>query len=145
MRIIHFALLMGQMVFFIFVMVMHKDKLFYDLEKNRMLWMLALGIAVLALVLSPIIYYRILYHRISDTDTLPEKMKHWGTASLVRFALMEGATLFSVILLFITSHLVFAYIAAVMLMLFANLIPLTSRIATDLRLTRSDEDLLMKN
>lgn len=144
-RIIHFAMLMGQMFFFILVMVLLKDKLFYDLDKDLMLWILALGIAVLALVLSPIIYYRILHKRMDHTDTLQAKMQHWSVACLVRFAIMEGSTLLSIILLLITANLVFAYIAAVMLILFANLMPLTSRIAIDLRLTGSDEEFLMKN
>lgn len=102
-RIIHGALLGGQVLFLAIVLVIIKDSLvFSPADGDYMLPILCGVIAIPALFIAPLIEKSI-YKGKNDSEITPRERT---TGSLIKYALWEGPCLLSLIVMLVTKSLV---------------------------------------
>lgn len=140
-RVLYLALLTGQVLFVIisFVVVKFNDALPVNENFSRVLQIIALGVAAAAFFIG----YNIFKKRIKGIHeagyiTMERKIEQYRAVSIMRWALMEGSTLFSIIGFIITSNYAFVILAALMLFFFAGLNPTKDKLVRDLQLKKSE-------
>ncbi|PWT95955.1 MAG: hypothetical protein C5B52_16810 [Bacteroidetes bacterium] len=140
-QVLYLALLTGQVLFLgiSFVVVHYNDTMLISENFSRIFQVLALGVAAAAFFIG----YNIFKKRVQGINeagyiTLERKIEQYRAVSIIRWALMEGSTLFSIIGFITTSNYAFVILAAVMLFFFAGLNPTKDKLAKDLQLNENE-------
>lgn len=145
-KIIYFALLAGQLIF-LFITLYLNLELSFSQESSDILWdiflIIALTLALNGFVTGQLIYKNRL-KKIKKYTELKTKMGEYKGAFLIRLAMLEGATLFSIVIYLITANLMFIGIAGIVIIYFVYLNPTRDKISFDLELN-STEKLLIEN
>ncbi|MBK8503171.1 MAG: hypothetical protein IPL46_13710 [Saprospiraceae bacterium] len=80
--------------------------------------------------------------RIAGLDSLKDKMDGYRSALIIKFALIEGPALLTIIAFIQTGRYLYLGIALLLLMVFVYYSPKKSKLISDLQLTKNDSDLL---
>lgn len=139
--VLHIALFGGQLMFtFIILVVLSIGKNYKPAlaTNSQLLLMVCIAVAALASFGGNAIYKKRLEALNQSADSASEKLEGYRGASIVRWAIMEFATLLSIILLFLTANYYILIVIAVLLFLFLSVRPTTSKVVQDLNVSESD-------
>jgi hypothetical protein len=83
--------------------------------------------------------YKTLIAKISAESSLSQKIAAHQTASIVRFALLEGPALFSVVVYMLSGNMLFLVILAVILAYFISVRPTRNKMIEDMKLDYNEQ------
>ncbi|RYD74008.1 MAG: hypothetical protein EOP53_19100, partial [Sphingobacteriales bacterium] len=132
--ILHFSLLIGQIVFAAIAYYLHSSGTMAVIElgedeKYVLLGVAALGLLLVGLALS---VYKKKIATIKDTaQPVKEKMMAYRAASLIRWAMLEAPVLVAIIAFLLTGNYNFLIIAGAILLLFLSTKPSASKVAAE--------------
>lgn len=136
--ILHYALLIGQVLFAIilFSVVYFGNFAKFSLEELSGTFLgicITLGLA--AFLGGKFLFDKKLEAISNSSGTLNSKSELYRGTCISRWAVMEGVTLFSLVIFFMTGNYWIISVAIVMILLFFTLRPTTDKIAEDLKTT----------
>ncbi|PKP09034.1 MAG: hypothetical protein CVU09_13290 [Bacteroidetes bacterium HGW-Bacteroidetes-4] len=136
--LIHYALLAGQLVFAGVALYLTYGKTqLVDSPKGVFIYVVPL-IALLAVLVSQAIY-RLKIKKLISYQSLIPKMTEYQSIFIIRLALIEGASLFAIVVYLLTIEAIFMAIAVLLIVYFVLLRPTREKIALDLELNPSDK------
>jgi len=131
-RIIFFALLTGQAIFFLIAYFL-KDSFAGDKELGEIFGYLIPVILFGAIFLSRKLYRNLLLE--SKKAGLKEKVISYRTAVIVDLAILEGANMISIVAFMLTSEYLYAAASLILFLIFILRAPTDDKLVTDLELT----------
>ena len=143
-RIIHLALLTGQciMLGIVLFLVIEKKMPPADRSLDKILQVTALAVTFGG-VYGAIITAKKRLLQINSSDmSLAEKADQYRITNIIQWALLEGASLFSIICFLLTGNYAFGALAAVLIAFFVLLGPSRLKIMLQLQLTDQEVDSL---
>jgi hypothetical protein len=130
---LHFALLSGQMMLaIVFIAITGKTEIILNPEGD-LFFIFVPAFALVAIFISGFIFKKLLIQANSKT-TLSEKLGLYRPALLVRFAILEGASLFGVVAYFLNANLFYVFVSAFVMVYFFTLRPTKEKLENDLQL-----------
>lgn len=137
-KLLFFALFIGQLSFLLIALyLVINNKFSGDPTLKDSFIYIVPAFMVGAIFIGQVIYKSHLT-KLKQKNTLIEKMNGYKIALIIRLALLEGATLFSLIVYLLTSEVTFVAMAIIGLAYFLLLIPAANKIAVDLELNGDD-------
>ncbi|RYU91569.1 hypothetical protein EWM62_06410 [Mucilaginibacter terrigena] len=136
-KTIHLALLAGQCLFAGVVLFLGKQSAAGPANDNQFI-IIAAVLCVVAFAVGNLVYKQVIAAAVNK-QTLTEKMAGYMSALIVKFALIEGASLFSIVSFLLTGNYFFLGIAAVMVVYFFTLRPNLDKAAEELGLTYEEK------
>ena len=138
-NVIHYALLAGQLLFagVVLYLTYGKTQPVVGTQNRVFIYMVPL-IALLAVLISQLIYRQKLKKLKSYPDLIP-KMTEYQSIFIIRLALVEGASLFAIVVYLLTVEAIFISIGVLLMVYFVLLRPTRIKIAMDLELDASDK------
>jgi hypothetical protein len=136
-QILFFALLAGQIGVTILLYVVHTPPTVdasWAQEVTTWLPLLLVLQAGLAFFLS-----RKKLESARSQPTVEGKLEGYRVASILKWALLEGGTLISVVLFFVLGNITFLYYAGMMIVLFATQFPSRQRLVNDLDISANEQ------
>jgi len=140
-KIIHNALLAGQILFIavLFYLGYTKEQIPSLRNTDKILQVVAIAFAAAAFFGGARFFKQKLSEiRANDKASIKEKLDKYKVASIVQWALLEGACLFCGVSYFITGNAAFLALALVLMLLFGMQAPVKSKIAFQLGLNITD-------
>jgi hypothetical protein len=139
-RLIHFAMVIGQFFFIAIVLfLVFTSKLEENNnDLNAVFICLVPFLAVVGLI-SSISTFRIRLRVARSEPVLIEKLTEYRSALIIRYAIIEGVSIFSIVISMVTGKLLYLGIAAILVLYFLALAPTAERVAHDLELTPDDK------
>lgn len=134
-RIIHLALLAGQLLFsgVVFYLVYAKIMLPSLQEQDKTFQLLAIAIAVIAYYSGNYLFKKKMSQLKENVNaSITEKFVQYRTACLIQWALLEAATLFCGISFLLVGNYAFLALGGVLILWFALLAPNKTKIALQL-------------
>lgn len=133
--IIHGALTVGQVLFAAITLIAKNGKEMdpSQSETNNLLLIMALLMVSGGIALGTIFFKRKL-KAIQESNNLVDKLSDYSTALIIRFALMEAASLFCIVGYLLTSNYIFLGFSGIVLILFIVLRPTKANVLKDLEL-----------
>lgn len=143
-QILFFAMLVGQILFALISYFVLKPELTADQDMaNLMLYL------VPAMAIGAIIGSRLLFNQqiaaISSSTSLGEKLSQYRAASILRYALLEGAGLFALVSYLITGNIIFIGIALGVILFFLQFTPSINRVINELSLAGADQSAIQNS
>ncbi|WP_183562853.1 hypothetical protein [Mucilaginibacter sp. SP1R1] len=139
MNIIHVALFGGQVTFAIITFSLNKQQLLFSIKNTGdVFFFIAPGLAVFSFVVSIFLFKKLVSESLNK-NTLSEKLTGYQSAVIVRSALLEGASLFGIVVFMLTSNLFYLFISTVIMLYFLTLRPTADKTASDLQLTYDEK------
>ena len=131
--IIHFALVAGQVIFIAVVTGLNgSTKILLDAEKDPLIFAVP-GLALIVLVAGAMLGKK-LAETAAQKATLNEKLHHYRSALILRYAMIEGASLFGIVAYFLSGNFFFIIVSIVMILVMAMLRPTRHKIEEDLKI-----------
>lgn len=141
--ILHYALLAGQflMGIIIFGLVWLKKENSFPLENlSQQLLIACVVIAVLAYLGANLLFKKKLEHINAENNPVSKKLEEYRAANITRWAIVELATLFCIIIFFVTGNYSIMIVAAVMLFLFFTTKPGAEKTIAELNISMNELD-----
>lgn len=137
-NVIHYALLAGQLLFAgVALYLTYGKKQVMNAPKEVFIYVVPL-MAVLAVLVGQAIY-RIKTKKLIRYQSLTAKMTEYQSIFIIRLALIEGASLFAIVVYLLTVEAIFIAIGVLLIVYFVLLRPTRIKIAMDLELNASDK------
>ena len=139
--ILHKALLFGQMIFAaiaVFLVYSGTKIAEIDKETEKVLQVTVIVFAVAAFFLGARIFKRKVQAARESSEALVKKFTAFTLASIIQWALIEGATLFAIVCFLITGNYAFIVLAAVLMVLFVMMAPVRVKVAFLLGLSEDE-------
>jgi hypothetical protein len=145
MKIIHAAMLAGQLIFAAVVFYLVYTRIFENSSSDTDILFKYL---VPAMALGGFLIGNILFRKLIQVarkyPDLKEKLTAYRGALITSYAIPEGCSLFAIIAALLTSQLLYLGIAVIVMFYFLTLRPRPERIVKDLDLSPSEEIKIMK-
>ncbi|MGX1928953.1 hypothetical protein [Flagellimonas sp. 2504JD4-2] len=138
--IVHFGLIAGPLFFGIVVYYLAPSGVFSIQDTDDMFLIVVPIFAITSVFLGDFIFKQSIKN-IPRTSTLKQKLIRFQTASIIKYALVEAASFFSIIAFYQTNNLAFLLIAALLILYFYMLRPTKEKIVRSLNLSTQDRDL----
>ncbi|WP_291136519.1 MFS transporter [Flavobacterium sp. UBA7663] len=136
--IIHLALCSGVFIFgFIMFSKTNSTEIILD-DSNDTFKYIIPSVAIIAFFLSNFLFKSQL-NSISENAELKEKLVKYQSASIVKYAILEGTALFSIVIYNLTSNFLYLLIASGMLLYLILQRPTLSKIISDLDLKGNEK------
>lgn len=132
--IIHLALIAGQVLFAITALGI-KTKHQTDVRNSNEVFMFIVPLLALAGFVAGQLLFKQQVNKLSGETSLKEKIKGYQGAVIVRFALLEGPSLFAIAAFLMTKNLLFLLVSGVIILYFISLRPTKERTENDLNLS----------
>lgn len=97
------------------------------------------------IILAPLIYVRILIRNMVQQHQLKEKLMVYRSANVIKFALLEGATLFAGVALLLTGNTFYIYIYIAMMLAFYIHRPQLEKCIRELNLNEKEAKTMRNN
>jgi len=136
-RIIHLALLAGQVLFAAVVFFLTRSTAI-STDTNNPLFVVAPLLAMAAVVASIFLYKQQLALA-TQQQTLNSKLAQYQTALIIRWALLESASLFNIVCYFVTGNFALLLIAFLIIAYFISIRPTINSAENDLNLTYEEK------
>ena len=122
-RIIYWAMVSGQVVYFIVSLLLIQDEaIVLDRDYND-IWGLVIPIIVVIMVVSSKLFYNYMVNSGLEKSLEAQKIKTYKTSNVIKFALLEGANLLSVTFYLLTGDFLYAGMFIIVLGIFLLNIP----------------------
>lgn len=136
--LIHLGLLGGQVLFAIIVLVITPlGKFSINIPNDP--YLLAVPIMAIGSFTASVVLYRQLLTTAISKPTVQQKVTGYQTAMIVRLALLEGSSLFGIVVYQLTSNLLYLAISGIIILFFIIIRPTRDKIETDLNLDYRDK------
>ncbi|MEL4309052.1 hypothetical protein [Joostella sp. CR20] len=139
-KLIFYFFLAGQIIF-LGVAFYLMQSLEFNFENPDMMSYLVPCFAIAAVFIGNYIYQQTI-NTIKREDTFFQKMAKFQTANIIKFAMIESASLFAIVKYLISSNAIYAVIAILLILYFTSLIPNKEKIISLLNLTSEERKLL---
>ncbi|MFD0765366.1 hypothetical protein ACFQZI_10925 [Mucilaginibacter lutimaris] len=137
-KIIHLALLAGQCLFAVVTIFLNNTRNGFDTSKDKEFLLIAIVLTVGGFFVG-----NLLYKQVSGVSakkaTFAEKFTTYQSALIIRYALLEGPSLFCIVCYFLTANLIFLLISGAIIIYFITLKPKADTIAEDLNLSYEEK------
>lgn len=141
-RIIYIALLAGQIIFFAIIIALHAG----NFISNNTDLVPVMNYAVPAVLLFTILFssgnYRKKLPKAVVIQGLTEKLEQYRKLCIIRYAFIEGGTIFSIIAYFLTGHSLTLACSIAGIVMFASLRPTKEKIIQELELSSEEAKML---
>lgn len=143
--ILHAALTMGQVMFLMVLVYLHTSGMASEADAlfATLLMYLVPAVALLAFSAGSFIY-RTRITALKTLSSLSEKLNGYRAIMIIRFAVWEGASMFSLVAYFLTGSNLFIVISVAYVLLFIIVRPTAEKFAFELELS-SEEKILIEN
>jgi hypothetical protein len=140
MAMIHVALVAGQVLFAIAVIAINNNKapFSFSVSGSDVFMMIVPLMGIGAFAVGRFVFAKVLESAKTKT-TLVEKLSVYQSATLIRFAFCQGASLFAIVITMITSNIFYLAISAILVLYMIFLKPSCDRIESDLNLTFEEQ------
>ncbi len=137
-QIIFFALLAGQLIFlFISVFLIQSGNISTNEDLFLILFIIDLMIVTPAIVVGPMIY-RSFMSRVIPEMSLTDKINLYKQGTIIKLALVEAPTIFSIVGFLLTGSFVFLFLAIGIIILFFMHRPSVEKFCEDFQLSFSE-------
>jgi hypothetical protein len=136
--LIHLGLLGGQVLFAITVLAITPSGKFSINTPNDP-YLIAVPIMAIACFTASTVLYRQLLTTAISKPTVQQKIVAYQTAMIIRLALLEGPSLFGIVVYQLTANLLYLAISGIIILFFIIIRPTRDKIATDLNLDYQDK------
>lgn len=140
-KIIYFAMFSGLLIFLFVVLFLGHEEIKEQLDMQNPLVLVLLGLTLIVIPIGIKVSGKII-QKIDKNLPLIKKISGFSNAWIIRVAVIEGVTLFSIVSLLITHDYRFLFIAILLMMFFLMNFPSISKMAQMLHLTREEMDCL---
>jgi hypothetical protein len=130
---LHFALLIGQIILAAVFIVLTGNTEIILTPAGDLFFMLVPATALFAIFISGFMFKKLL-EQANTRTTLSEKLSLYRPALLVRFAILEGASLFGLVAYFLNANLFYVFVSAFVMIYFFTLRPTKEKLEMDLQL-----------
>jgi hypothetical protein len=140
--LIYYALLAGQIMFMAVAYLLNSNQI--SPTKHEMYDMFIIIVPIIigsGLFLSNFIF-KMLIGKIEQKTSIENKLMTYRSALIIKYALMEGPSLFAIVAFLISGNAIFLAFAAVMILAFILQRPNRDKIAQDLNLNGKEADML---
>ncbi|MEO9513346.1 MAG: hypothetical protein ABJN84_11810 [Flavobacteriaceae bacterium] len=137
--IIHLGMLIGPILFG-FVTYSQAKNSFQDFSNTTDVFLIVVPIFALSGIFMGNLLFNKLVKSATKAEGLKPKLASFQTASLIRYALIEGPAFFGVITFQITENLTYLYIAGVLILFLYLLRPTKDKIERGLKLKGKEKD-----
>jgi hypothetical protein len=131
---LHLMLLMGLVMFAGFLLFQFDGAMMPTFDTNDTLLLIYPVVAIAAIVGSQALFKNVLASKENNTD-LKVKLANYQTASIIKYALIEGPAFFGILLATSTGNTAYAAIAGVLIIYFILQKPSLNKIESDLKLS----------
>jgi len=140
--IIFYTLLSGQIVFFLISLYLVSAQVISS-NSNLSLILIFTLLFFLSplLVVGPIIYRKLISKQYDNIKTVEQKLILYRKGIIIKLALVEGASIFSIVCFLITGNYLFIIIAILLISLFFLHKPSLEKFAADFNIALSELDL----
>jgi len=136
--IIHFALAVGQIIFAIIVFAHHqKTEMVVD-PINDVMFIPFLVTLLMAFAVGPVIYKKLLSQVHGKSLTI--KLNQFRAASIVKYALIEGPSLFGIVIYFLSGNFFYLLVSGLLIIYFLTLRPTKEKIEKGLNLDYKEKE-----
>jgi hypothetical protein len=142
--ILYFGLLIGQVAFAAITLYLNLGLLFQPDDSLRDIFIYIVPIFVVNGFVTGHLIYKSRLKKIKNYSSLTSKMGEYRSAMIIRFAMLEGASLFAIIVYLLTADLIFMAMTGLIVAYFIILKPTVDKITMDLELN-STERLKIEN
>jgi len=132
--IIHIALLLGQVLFCIVVFTTQKQTPKFNISTTADPFLFVVPVMAIASFATSNFLFRQQLTIAAGKPTVAQKIQSYQAASIVRFALLEGASLFGIVTYLLTGNLLFISISGLIILYFIFIRPTKDKIVSDLNL-----------
>ena len=136
--IIHLALLIGQVLFMGMSIVATQNAALQTVVGSNPLFFILLALIIGGVFIGTFLYRKTL-SQAADKPTLKAKLAVYQTASIIRWAMSEGASLFGIVCFLITSNYFYLCVTAVNVLYFVLIRPTKLKIQEDLNLDYQEQ------
>ncbi|MDJ1472497.1 hypothetical protein [Xanthocytophaga flava] len=140
--IIHLALMMGQILFAIVTFYISQTSLSSGNEELKQTFTYLVPLVALIGIAAAFLLFNILLKKAREKSSLSEKISAYGTAMIVRYALLEAPSLLSIIAFFLTGDYTFLSVFGIVIILFIFLRPSKDKLIQELELDPNEEILI---
>lgn len=135
--IIHGAFITGLLLFgFVAVLIKCNHQMSVKLTNDPFIMVVPL-LAAAGLIAGQLIFKNQLSRL--NNESLKEKIKGYQSATIIRFALLEGPALFAIVAFILSWNMLFLGIAGALILYFSSLKPTRPRTETDLNLSYEEK------
>ncbi len=138
--LVYIALIMGQLVFGLVVFYLRSTQ--PQSANSAQVFLYMAPILAGAGLVGGNMLFRFFLKKANEKSVLKDKIMAYSQATLVRYALLEAPSLFSIIAYFLTGYPLFIGIAGFMIGSFLFVRPTKDRLMQDLQLTPSEESIV---
>jgi hypothetical protein len=142
-QIIFFALIAGQVVFCLIVFFLIRTGDFNaELQDLKNIFFIIVPVFVIGGYLGGRMLFKNSMKAAQNKAALSEKLEDYRSASIVRYALLEGPSMLAIISYLLTGEISFLVMAAFIIAIFFTILPTPQKAAADLELDLNDEQKL---
>lgn len=144
-KIIHIALFAGQLLFAVVAFVVNKNSIHLDIKNtsNDVFFLIVPPFAVSCIVLGTFLFKKQINQGPQNgnafSDSLSDKIKRYQTAFIQRAALMEGPSLFGIVIFLRTGNLLYIIISGCIMAYYLSLRPTIDTVADALQLSYEEK------
>ncbi len=142
-QIIHFALLLGVLVFGAYVALTTNEQLFFSFEKDKAFLYLAILIAFAGNLASKFLFSKLLKQIPSNSDLL-QKATKYSTAHIFRMAMLVFPTLMCIIFVMRSNNSFYFIIVGILILMMLAIYPSKAKFVNDVTLTTKEKSILEK-
>lgn len=139
MQIIHAGLLAGQVMFAVVSYTVVEKAPHFDIKNTGDVFLFIVPLMAIASFIASNLLFKLKIAGLPGKDILVEKLIGYLTALIIRFALLEGASLFGIVTFLISGNLLFLLISALLMIYMLTLRPSVSKAEADLELSYEDK------
>lgn len=136
--IIHLALLIGQVLFGVAVFFITPNALLDLKPGNDPLFYISPFLVIMGIVLGTFLFKQQI-GKVIDKTTMKEKLSVYQTAFIIRAALSEGASMFGIVCMMLTSNLLYLILVGINVVYFISIRPTREKIEEALNLDYNEK------
>ena len=142
-QIIHFALLMGAIVFAAYVSIQLNEQLTFSYSNDKAFLYIAITISFVGNLMSKSLFIKLIKKIPEDADLL-QKASKYSTAHIFRVAMLEFPALMCIIFVMQSNNSFYFILVGVLLLMMLAIFPSKSKFANEVSLTSKEKSILEK-
>jgi hypothetical protein len=132
-KIIHFALLSGQIIFSGVVFFLHANNMFpVEFDELSNILLIVVPVFSIAAIAGSTVITKIRLKQVSEMNFLKEKLNHYIATLIVKYAIIEAVSVFASVCYLLTAHTVFLLYIFLLILYFIINRPTRQKALTDL-------------
>jgi len=136
------ALIIGPILFLLIVLFLSADQLVFDIERVNTTFLAIAMVATAVGIFGGNILFNQLISSAQKKQQLSDKATSYFTANLVKFALLEGVILLSIVFVFLTANLIFLLFWGFLLLVQITSLPSKAKFIATMQLSRQEMEVI---